>query len=509
MPIESLISKRASGRTSGHFTQGPKDQPPKGFKPHSNPLALSYGTPNDGFFPIDSIDINLVEYPFEHVVKINSITKNSLENLHLTGSSNGVQTKTPPLDSKNSVHIERHTSDPNIIDLSNGLQYANVAGHRPLLNFTKEFIKKTHNPNYSNWDSILTTGASDGLNKACDAILDKDDVILIEEFTFAPFLRFSSHTGAKAIPIKLDLNAESQGINYEYLKDLLENWPDDLPKPKALYTIATGQNPIGTTQTLELRNKIYELAVKHDFIIIEDDPYGYLTLPKYRKPEIGLHFKLNDFITIEDYLQNHLTPSYLELDTEGRVIRVETFSKLFAPGLRLGFVIAHEKVINAIRNYSEIVNRGSSGLSQLIVNNVIQQHFKGVDGWLQWIFKMRLTYSHRKDLLLSTIFESEAYNRGLVDVIDPKAGMFATLKINFPKDVNVIEKMKLLEWKFIANGVLAVPSFNMAVDKKFSENRCDFFRLCYAPANDDEELIEGGQRLVKSVLEFFDNNLQF
>ena len=93
------------------------------------------------------------------------------------------------------------------------------------------------------------------------------------------------------------------------------------------------------------------MAVKYDFAIIEDDPYGYLTLPKYEKPNIGGsgNNELKNDLEIDDYLKNHLTPSYLELDTTGRVLRVETFSKLFAPGLRLGFIVGHKKSLTQLR----------------------------------------------------------------------------------------------------------------------------------------------------------------
>ncbi|KAI5954941.1 ARO9 [Candida jiufengensis] len=492
--ISHLISKRAKSRVSSHFANAPSDQPPKGFKPHEKPLLLSYGTPNDGFFPIDSIDVNLVEFPFEHQVKFN----NSMENLSLNEQK------------KNSIHIERHSTKPNLLDLSRGLQYANVEGHKPLIEFTEDFIKRTHPPAYDNWSSILTTGASDGLNKACDALFDPGDVVLVEEFTFTPFLRFSQNAGAIAVPVKIDLSNDSNGIDFDYLENLLKNWDTSkLPKPKALYTIATGQNPTGFTQTLEFRKKIYKLATDYDFIIIEDDPYGYLTLPKYQPPKKN-QFDLKDHLTLDDYLKNHLTPSYLEIDDIGRVIRVETFSKLFAPGLRLGFIIAENSIVKVIKNYGETVNRGASGLAQTVVNNVIRDKLGGVDGWLEWVLKMRATYSHRKDLLLHTIYESEAYKKGLVDVIDPKAGMFVTFKIEFlQNDPNIVAKMKELLWKVISYGVSVVPGHNMTVDQSFSTERSNFFRLCYAPANNDFEIVESGKRLTDAVLEFYENGEKF
>ncbi|CAX42383.1 aromatic amino acid aminotransferase, putative [Candida dubliniensis CD36] len=506
-----LISKRAAGRTSLHFTNAPSDKPPANFKPHAKPLALSYGMPNHGFFPIDSIDVNLVDFPFQ---KIPSASKPPSS---LNGSENGHQTKTPPPnihEQQSTVHISRHTTDPKLIDLARGLQYAAVEGHAPLLQFARDFIIRTHKPNYDDWNVFITSGASDGLNKAADAFLDDGDVILVEEFTFSPFLRFSDNTGAKAVPVKINFDNDSDGIDLDEFVDLLENWGKyypNLPKPKALYTIATGQNPTGFTQSLEFRKKVYDLAVKHDFAIIEDDPYGYLTLPKYEKPNIagGNINELKNDLTIDDYLKNHLTPSYLELDTTGRVFRVETFSKLFAPGLRLGFVVGHKKVIEAVKNYSDVVNRGASGLTQTIVNNVIQENFKGVDGWLEWILKMRSNYSYRKDLLLYSIFESQAYKKGYVDVIDPKAGMFVTFKVNLPKDVDVLQKMKLLLWKLISHGVLVVAGYNMTVDLEFSKDRSNFFRLCYALANNDEEILESGKRLTDAVYEFFTNGLEY
>lgn len=517
-----LISKRAAGRTSVHFTNAPSDKPPANFKPHGKPLALSYGMPNHGFFPIDSIDVNLVDYPFQKITTPSTTSSTAEEeppSSSLNGSENGHQTKTPPSSihaPQSTVHISRHTTDPKLIDLARGLQYAAVEGHAPLLQFARDFIIRTHKPNYDDWNVFITTGASDGLNKAADVFLDDGDVILVEEFTFSPFLRFLDNAGAKAVPVKINFDNDSDGIDLTQFVDLLENWEKhypNLPKPKALYTIATGQNPTGFTQSLEFRKKIYDLAVKYDFAIIEDDPYGYLTLPKYEKPNIGGsgsgNNELKNDLEIDDYLKNHLTPSYLELDTTGRVLRVETFSKLFAPGLRLGFIVGHKKVIEAVKNYSDVVNRGALGLTQTIVNNVIQENFKGVDGWLEWILKMRLNYSYRKDLLLYSIFESQAYKKGYVDVIDPKAGMFVTFKVNLPKDVDVLQKMKLLLWKLISYGILVVPGYNMTVDLEFSKDRSNFFRLCYALANNDEEILESGKRLTDAVYEFFSNGLEF
>lgn len=111
------------------------------------------------------------------------------------------------------------------------------------------------------------------------------------------------------------------------------------------------------------------MASVHDFIIIEDDPYGYLSLPPFSEPNI---FDIQkETISVDEYLRHHLIPSYLSFDIEGRVIRIETFSKVFSPGLRLGYLVGHENIIKVIRKNTAIGSRSPSGPSQLILLNII------------------------------------------------------------------------------------------------------------------------------------------
>lgn len=520
--MSHLISERAKARTRTHFAHTNLDEAPEGFVPHPNALVLDGGMPNAGFFPIDSIQLNVVDYPFQKLLLL-PVGNASLENLSLSKSANGSSGTlvdellkfTTDGTSKNHILIPKKLDNPKVIDLARGLQYSEIEGIPQLLQFTKDIIARAHPPAYSEWTTVLSGGAGDGLNKAADAFLDEGEVVLIEEFTFTPFLQNVQNAKAIPVPIKLDFDptpGKSKGIDLAYLTELLENWDELKPelkgkKPKALYTIASGQNPTGFTQDLEFRKKVYALAEKHDFAIIEDDPYGYLTLPPYSKPE-GLH-KLNDFLTIEDYLKDHLVPSYLTIDTTGRVLRIETFSKLFAPGLRLGFLAGHKDVIAAVANYANVVTRSSSGTSQLIVNNVIEQSFGGADGWLNWVLKMRLTYTNRRNVLLHGLYNSKAYEAGYFSVIDPLAGMFVSVIINFPEGTDIAKKIDLLQWKFRAYGVRVVAGINMAIDKKFSLERGNFYRLTYAPANDDEELAEGSRRFADAVYEFFQKGLEF
>lgn len=492
--MSHLISKRAQSRTLTHFTADTLQGAPEGFKPHPKFLHLDYGTPNNGFFPVKSIEVKVKETPFE------------VSDLAIDGSE--------ILESENKVLIKTHSADPKLIDIATGLQYSHVQGIPQLQKFTREVVSKAHPPKYDEWETIVSSGAGEGLNKAIDVFLDEGDVVLLEEFTFTPILQNIRNLGAIPVPVKLDLNTsleDANGIDIAYLTNLLENWDEIKPelkgkKPKALYTIASGQNPTGLTQSLSFRKRVYALAEKYDFAIIEDDPYGYLTLPPYNESEVKTG---PPAIEIEDYLKNHLTPSYITIDTSGRVLRVETFSKLFAPGLRLGYLVGHKDVIDAIARYSAVVTRSPSGTSQLLVNNVIEQNFGGVDGWLEWILKLRGAYSRRRNVLLYNLYELKAYKEGYFDLIDPRAGMFVSVIVKFPQGTDINAKLTLLQWKFRAYGVGVVAGIKMAVDPEFSLERGNFFRLTFAPADTDEEIAEGASRFTSAVYDFFQKGLEF
>ncbi|GEQ67075.1 hypothetical protein JCM33374_g738 [Metschnikowia sp. JCM 33374] len=463
--MSHLISRRAQSRIVNHFASDTLKGAPEGFKPHPKPLHLDYGTPNEGFFPIKSIHVTVKQKPFE-----------DQEPESVSESAKGKP-----------VVIENRAADPSLIDIATGLQYSDVPGIPQLHKFTKDIIVRAHPPKYNDWETTVSCGAGEGLNKAIDVFLDEGDVVLLEEFTYTPILQAIQNAGAFPVPVRLDLEISSgniDGIDFQYLSNLLDNWDELKPefkgrKPKAFYTIASGQNPTGLTQSLNFRKKIYALAEKHDFVIIEDDPYGYLTLPPYKESELKTGPPL---LELEDYLQNHLTPSVL---------------------------VGHKKVIETIVTYSSLVTRFPSGTSQILVNNVIEQNFGGVDGWLGWILKLRSVYARRRNVLLFHLYESNAYKERYFDLIDPRAGMFVSVLVKFPKGTDVSEKLTLLQWKFRAYGVGVVSGLKMAVDPNFSLERGAFFRLTFAPAETDEEITEAAFRFTSAVNEFFQKGLQF
>lgn len=470
---------------------------------HPNPIPLGGGTPNEGFFPVESIHVNLVDQPFQHFdyeVKgpgTNSFDKNTDEQVHkLNGDHTAVNTYRYPLnDDQISIH--------------KGFQYSNSDGFPQLQKFSKELITTLHKPAYDDYDVIITNGSGDSLFKVADLVCEDGGSILVEEFTFTPFNNSAENHNTAVIPVKLNIKDGSEpGIDPEYLDDLLTNWSTgpykDKKKPTALYTIPTGQNPTGLTQSLSLRKKIYALAEKHNFLIIEDDLYGYIVLPKYGTPNV---YESPDFTPAE--YKKLLTPSYLTIDTSGRVIRLDTYSKLFAPGLRLGFITANPYLRRRIFIHTLLSTRHPSGVSQLLLNNIIQQ-WGGVDGWLTWSSKVAKHYTYRRDIFLKEIYSSQPYKQGQITVVEPDAGMFIIVYINIEsqvQDPHDYEKiLAKLKTKYIRHGVDVVFGNKMVADPTFENTikNGNFIRTTIAAVSDNDALIEGLKRFSSATTEFFE-----
>ncbi|ODV94007.1 hypothetical protein PACTADRAFT_29189, partial [Pachysolen tannophilus NRRL Y-2460] len=197
-----------------------------------------------------------------------------------------------------------------------------------------------------------------------------------------------------------------------------------------------------------------------------------------------------------------LPSSYLTIDTVGRVIRCESFSKIFAPGLRLGFIVCHKEFTQRINIYGGITTGFSAGVSQMLVTNTIDQ-LGGFNGWIEWLIKLRNEYTYRRNAMLDILYNSKAFKNGLIDPIDPNCGMFVIVIVKFNRpETEYKELIQKLIYKTIENGVNVVPGTNMMFDEK-SISRANFMRLTFSTLEDNDEISEATKRFTKSIEEFF------
>lgn len=185
-----------------------------------------------------------------------------------------------------------------------------------------------------------------------------------------------------------------------------------------------------------------------DIVIVEDDPYYFLQYPSYQPETSEATFKPQP---TADFLET-LAPSFLSIDTEGRVIRLESFSKTLFPGLRLGYFVANAVFTERLLRATEVETQDPAGLSQAFVISLLKGW--GMDGYLTWLQKLQFQYRTRRDWLLEAFHAnftvlpaklSPLKNaQGLVacvkgdsglkpvfSFVDPEAGMFVWSKFYF------------------------------------------------------------------------------
>lgn len=305
------------------------------------------------------------------------------------------------------------------------LQYSATEGYLPL----REMITR-HKSRYSvniHPDNVLiTSGSQQALDFMGRLFVNRGDYIVVESPTYMGALQALNAYGAQYIPVRCDEN----GMIVEELEKALR------VGPKFIYILPNFQNPSGVTLSLERRHRIVELADKYGVPIIEDDPYGQLR-----------------------YEGEHL-PSLAFLDSEfrgdsgaytGNVIYLSTFSKLLAPGIRMAWVIAPEKVIKKLVQTKQGADLHSPTFNQMVAYEV------GKGGFLdEHVKKIRKVYKERLDVMVETMEETWPTETKWVV---PKGGMFLWGQV--PESIDTA----LLLEKAIAKKVAYVPGMAFTVDE--------------------------------------------
>lgn len=271
------------------------------------------------------------------------------------------------------------------------LQYGATDGYLPL----REMIAR-HTSRFSaevNADNILiTSGSQQALDFIGRLFINRGDYIVLESPTYLGALQAWNAFGAQYIPVRSD----EHGMVVDELEAALRIGP------KFIYVLPNFQNPGGSTLPLERRKQLVKIADKYGVPIIEDDPYGQLR-----------------------YEGEHI-PSIVSLDSEyrgpngghysGNVIYLSTFSKLLAPGLRLGWVVAPPEVIQKLAVTKQAADLHTSSFNQYVAYEVAKGGF--LDEHVKLI---RATYKERRDVMIEMM--EEMFPSG-VTWRKPHGGMF-------------------------------------------------------------------------------------
>lgn len=304
-------------------------------------------------------------------------------------------------------------------DLSIALNYGQSTGSAQMMRFITEHTEIVCNPPYADWRTCQTIGSTGSLEQALRMFCDKDrkDSVLTENFSFSTALETIAPLGVSAFGSPID----DQGLIPEEMDKILSEWDEKARgsrKPHLLYTVPSGQNPTGATMSAERRKAIYKIAQKHDLYIIEDEPYYFLQMGPYSGSK-GTEATTQ---SVGDFLSS-LIPTFVSLDVDGRVMRLDSFSKVLVPGCRLGWIVASEQIVERYQRHAEACSQGPSGFSQIILYKLLDETW-GHEGYLRWLMNLSATYTHKRDKLLTAC--EEHLPKDLISWVPPAAGMFVS-----------------------------------------------------------------------------------
>lgn len=393
-----------------------------------------------------------------------------------------------------------------LLDLSIALNYGQSMGPGALVRFVTEHNEVVHNPPYSDWDICLTAGSTCALEMALRMFTEKGDYVMTEEYTFSTAIETVGPLGCKMLGIKMD----ADGMLPEDLDHVLSTWDESARrarKPFLVYTVPTGQNPTASTQSLERRKQLYALAEKHDLFILEDEPYFFLQMEPFisgQTHEVPKPFKP---MPVADFLKN-LVPSYLSLDSSGRVLRLDSFSKIIAPGSRCGWVTGSKQVIERFIRHNEVSAQNPAGFAMVHLYNLLEENW-GHKGFLEWLMYIRAEYTRRRDIIVNAC--EQHLPKEICSWVAPKAGMFHWLKVDVTKHPRYESKRKpdggieyatLLEIEEDVFLAAAEQSVLIARGSWFRAQRGSdtelFFRTTFAAAPADK-MVEAIKRFGKAI----------
>jgi kynurenine/2-aminoadipate aminotransferase len=313
------------------------------------------------------------------------------------------------------------------VDMIHALQYSNTEGIQPMIEWVKEHQIRRHKIRGDDWDVIITTGSQDAMSKTFEMLIDPGagDPILVENPSYTGALASLYPLQPKFITVPID----EHGIIPSKLAQILEeHYANKNNKPiKFLYVIPTGQNPSGATLTAERKKKIYKLAQKYDFLILEDDPYYYLNFSS-------------------DKSDSEVT--FLSMDVDGRVLRFDSLSKVLSSGLRIGWLTGPKVLIERIHLHMQTGSLHTSGLSQRVASKLLSQIW-GTEGLENHVHEVQALYRKKRDEFIYCV---DKYLKDHVTYSVPKAGMFLWLRFN-----DIPDSKLFIEERTRSRRVLLVP----------------------------------------------------
>jgi 2-aminoadipate transaminase len=260
---------------------------------------------------------------------------------------------------------------------------------------------------------LVAHGSGQILALLPQVFVDPGDVVVIEGPSFMGAVRNFSEAGARLVTVPTD----EYGMDIEALEAILRDLDRQNVRPKFIYSIPTFHNPTGVTMPLARRQRLVALAAEYGTVVVEDDAYGDLRFE-------GQHL-----------------PNLAALDQEGWVIRTGTYSKVLAPGLRMGWAYARPEIIQRLATF-KVEGSASPFLTQVIARYCADGR---LDAHIQELIAL---YRHKRNVMLDAIVREFPPE---VTTVRPEGGFFIWCRL--PAGMSATALLKAAE----QNGATFLP----------------------------------------------------
>jgi 2-aminoadipate transaminase len=249
------------------------------------------------------------------------------------------------------------------------LQYGPTRGYRPLLESALVALE-ARGIRASIDQLIITSGSQQGIDLVARVLVSPGDVVLVELPTFTGAIAAFKNMQADLVGVR----QQPDGIDLDHLDDVWQRETRAGKQVKLLYLVPNFQNPTGSLLALSTRARLLEWADRRDLLIVEDDPYGQLYF--------------------EDLATAAETRPLRADDRQGRVLYLNTVSKILAPGFRVGWLVAPAMLIERFDTAKQSADLTSGILDQHIVHEALR---RGVADRLAP--RLRELYRHKRDVM--------------------------------------------------------------------------------------------------------------
>lgn len=321
------------------------------------------------------------------------------------------------------------------------LQYSVTEGYTPLRDKIADYMKKTHNIGRESDTVLVTSGAQQVMDLTAKSLCNEGDVVLCEAPSFIGALNTfrSYNVRLRGVPL------EDDGMNMEELEKALQ----EETRVRFIYTIPNFQNPAGVTMSMEKRKKLYALAKRYGTLIVEDNPYG------------DLRFHGEHVEAIKSF------------DEDGIVIYAGSFSKVISPGMRVGYAIAPQPLVQKM----VVCKQGQDVHTNIWAQRVCYELMAHYD-FDAHLDRLRTVYRKKYAVAMDAIGR---YFPESIAFRPVEGGLF--LWCTLPDGVNMTEFCKLA----VLRKVCVVPGNAFLTDEN---DPCQSFRINYSSPT-DEQLVKG------------------